>query len=78
MPLGQPDLTSDQAFDVAAYINAQPRPAMAGLDRDYPNPADKPVDNPYGPFADTFSPEQHQFGPFGPIEAYYKARKANK
>jgi thiosulfate dehydrogenase len=76
MPLGQADLTSDDAFDVAAYINAQPRPAMANLDRDYPDRSAKPVDNAYGPFADDFPLEQHRFGPFAPIEAYYKAKKA--
>jgi thiosulfate dehydrogenase len=34
MPLGRPDLTNDEAFDVAAFINAQPRPEMAHLDQD--------------------------------------------
>ena len=76
MPLGKADLTDDQAFDVAAYINAQPRPQMANLDRDYPDRSTKPVDNPYGPFADDFPIEQHRLGPFQPIEAYYKALKA--
>jgi thiosulfate dehydrogenase len=76
MPLGNADLTSDQAFDVAAYINAQPRPEMANLDRDYPDLTAKPVDNTYGPFADGFPIEQHRFGPFAPIDAYYKALKA--
>jgi thiosulfate dehydrogenase len=78
MPLGKADLTSDEAFDVAAFINAQPRPAMANLDRDYPDRTAKPVDNAYGPFADPFPIEQHRFGPYGPIEAYYKALKAKK
>ncbi|MEO8467163.1 MAG: c-type cytochrome [Gammaproteobacteria bacterium] len=78
MPLGNADLTSDQAFDVAAYINAQPRPEMANLDRDYADLKAKPVDNTYGPFADEFPLEQHRFGPFAPIEAYYKALKAKQ
>jgi thiosulfate dehydrogenase len=72
MPLGRPDLTNDEAFDVAAFINAQPRPEMAHLDQDYPDRSAKPVDNGYGPFADPFPPDQHRFGPFPPIEAYYK------
>ena len=76
MPLGQADLTSEEAFDVAAYINAEPRPAMANLDKDYPDRSAKPVDNAYGPFADDFPVGQHRFGPFGPIDAYYQARKA--
>lgn len=73
MPLGRPDLTDDEAFDVAAYINSQPRPEMAHLELDYPDRRTKPVDTGYGPFADSFSLEQHRFGPFPPIEAYYKS-----
>jgi thiosulfate dehydrogenase len=78
MPLGKATLTDSQAFDVAAYINAQPRPQMAGLDRDYPDRATKPVDSAYGPYADGFPQEQHRVGPFGPIEAFYKTRAASK
>ena len=78
MPLGKADLTDDQAFDVAGYINAQPRPHMANLDRDFPDRKAKPVDTGYGPYADSFSIEQHQFGPFPPIEAYYKKLKKSK
>ncbi|MGE3277676.1 MAG: c-type cytochrome [Vicinamibacterales bacterium] len=77
MPLGQPDLTDDEAFDVAAYINVQPRPQMAGLEADYPDKATKPVDSPYGPWADPFPAEQHKLGPFRPIEEWYKAQKAS-
>jgi thiosulfate dehydrogenase len=75
MPIGKPDLTDDQAFDVAAYINSQPRPHMANLAADYPNRKTKPVDNGYGPFADSFPLKQHEYGPFAPIEAFYKAQK---
>ena len=75
MPLGQADLTDDQAFDVAAYINSKPRPQMADLDRDYPDRSTKPIDGPYGPYADDFPIEQHRFGPFPPIEQYYKSLK---
>ncbi len=78
MPLGKADLTDDQAFDVAAFVNSQPRPHMANLDRDFPDRKAKPVDTPYGPYADAFPPEQHQFGPFAPIEAYYKKLKKAK
>jgi thiosulfate dehydrogenase len=73
MPLGQADLTDEQAFDVAAYINSKPRPQMANLDRDYPDRFTKPIDGPYGPYADDFPIEQHRLGPFPPIEAYYKS-----
>jgi thiosulfate dehydrogenase len=71
MPLGTqpgaPVLSVEDAWDVAAYINSQPRPARANLDRDYPNRSRKPVDAPFPPFPDTFPQTQHQFGPFRPI-----------
>ncbi len=76
MPLGEPDLTDDEAFDVAAYINNQPRPEMPNLEKDYPDLSVKQIDSPYGPFADDFPIEQHRFGPFPPIAAYYEALKA--
>ena len=72
MPLGQATLSDDEAFDVAAYINVQPRPQMANLEKDYPDRTTKPVDTPYGPYADPFPIEQHRLGPFKPIEAFYK------
>lgn len=62
-----PTLPEADAWDVAAYINSQPRPQRAGLERDYPKLSEKPVDAPYGPYADSFSAEQHRLGPFGPI-----------
>jgi len=78
MPLGEATLSDDEAFDVAAFINVQPRPQMPNLDRDYPDRTTKPADNPYGPFADDFPLEQHRLGPFQPIDAYYKALRAKK
>jgi thiosulfate dehydrogenase len=78
MPFGQADLTDDQAFDVAAYINSHPRAAMNGLERDYPDLATKPVDNPYPPYLDPFPLEQHQYGPFKEIRAWYAARKTEQ
>jgi thiosulfate dehydrogenase len=72
MPLGKADLDDDDAFDVAAFINSKPRPPMAGLEKDYPDLKKKPVDTGYGPYADPFPLEQHRFGPFAPIEDYYK------
>jgi thiosulfate dehydrogenase len=56
---------------VAAFVVSQPRPHKADLDKDFP--ADlllKPVDAPYGPYADGFSEQQHKFGPFGPIREW--------
>ncbi|MEN6451686.1 MAG: cytochrome c peroxidase [Thermoguttaceae bacterium] len=77
MPLGtpwnHPALTDDEAVDVAGYINSQPRPVRPGLDRDYPDRVQKPIDCPYPPYADGFSERQHRFGPFPPIQ---KAREA--
>jgi len=76
MPLGtrfdSPLLTDEEAYDVAGYIVSQNRPEKANLDRDYPIRFQKPVDSPYGPYADGFPSEQHRFGPFGPIRAKVK------
>ncbi len=74
MPLGQADLTDDQAYDVAAYMNSKPRPQMSGLEADYPDKRKKPIDSPYGPYADDFPPEQHKYGPFQPIRDWYDAQ----
>jgi len=76
MPLGMPDLTDDQAYDVSAYINSQPRPIKAALEVDFPELWRKPVDSPYLPYADPFPQEQHQFGPFQPIRDYYEQLNA--
>ncbi|NQW04068.1 MAG: c-type cytochrome [Acidobacteria bacterium] len=66
MPLGNATLTDDEAFDVAAYINSQTRAAIdpARLEQDYPDLTKKPVDAPYGPYADSWSITRHKFGPF--------------
>jgi thiosulfate dehydrogenase len=76
MPFGKPDLTDDEAFDVAAFINSQPRPMLSSdkLAGDYPDRTTKPVDSPYPPFGDPFPVDQHRFGPFQPIEAFYKKK----
>jgi len=64
-----PQLTVEQAWDVAAYMISQPRPTKAGLDKDFPDLLTKPVDAPYAPYADGFDQQQHMYGPFGPIRA---------
>ncbi|MFT3732199.1 MAG: c-type cytochrome [Hyphomicrobium sp.] len=80
MPAGttwnNPTLSTEDAWDVAAYIVSQPRPVKPNLDEDYPNKLEKPVDTPYGPYADDFPAEQHKYGPFAPIEAAIKKLKA--
>ncbi|WP_018614589.1 c-type cytochrome [Segetibacter koreensis] len=61
-------LTDEEAWDVAAFVNSQPRP-KANLKNDWPNISGKPIDYPFGPFADDFTEEQHKYGPFKPIAA---------
>jgi thiosulfate dehydrogenase len=75
MPLGSADLSDQEALDVAAFINSKPRPEMKGLESDYPDRTKKPADTGYGPYADSFPIEQHRFGPFQPIEAFYRNSK---
>ncbi len=79
MPQGvtweNPQLTDEEAWDVAAYVNSQQRPSR-DLSKDWPKIAGKPADHPFGPYADAFTEEQHKLGPFGPIaEAKKKAIK---
>jgi thiosulfate dehydrogenase len=73
MPQGadyrNPMLSTVDAWDVAAFVVSQPRPHKAGLDKDFPDLALKPVDALYGPYLDGFSAEQHKYGPFAPIRA---------
>ncbi len=72
MPFGQPDLSNDQAYDVAAYINSHTRPVKPNLEADFPDISRKPIDSPYPPYADDFPHEQHKLGPFKPIRDYYE------
>jgi thiosulfate dehydrogenase len=71
MPLGatyeKPQLTNEEAWDVAAYINSKPHPEkfFAG---DWPKLSTKPVDYPFGPYTDKFSEKEHKFGPFVAIQ----------
>ena len=71
-----PQLTPEEAWDVAAYVLPQPRPHRAGLEKDFPDLLNKPVDAPYGPYADGFGEKQHKYGPFGPIRAAIKKLKS--
>ena len=72
-----PQLTAEEAWDVAAFMISQPRPHKAGLEHDYPDLLQKPVDTPYGPYADGFSEQQHKYGPFGPIREALSRLRAN-
>ncbi len=72
MPLGAthdaPQLTPEEAWDVAAFVNSMPRPHK-DQSADWQDIRTKPTDYPFGPYADGFSEKQHKLGPFGPIEA---------
>ncbi len=61
-----PKLTTEEAWDVAAYINSQPRPKK-DLSNDWPDISKKPFDHPFGPYTDGFSEAEHKFGPYKPI-----------
>jgi len=65
-------LSDEEAYDVAGYINQQQRPKKKNPELDFPDIKKKPVSTPYPPYADNFSIEQHQKGPFQPIIKYYK------
>ena len=71
MPYNEADhsksqLANEEAWDVAAFVNSQPRPGK-DISHDWPVTSTKPVDNPFGPYSDTFSEHQHKYGPFKPI-----------
>jgi thiosulfate dehydrogenase len=81
MPFGvtweKPQLTVDEAYDVAAFLVSHPKQPRKGPQlNDFPNPLDKPVDFPFGPYADHFSEAQHKYGPYGPIREEVARLKA--
>ena len=71
MPFGAtfdiPQLTDEEAWHLAAYVNSLTRPKKDLL-KDWPDISKKPVDHPFGPFADGFDNTQHKYGPFKPIQ----------
>ncbi|GAB2698757.1 hypothetical protein GCM10027037_23880 [Mucilaginibacter koreensis] len=75
MPYGasyqNPQLTNEEAWDIAAFVNSQPRPHK-NQQHDWKDISKKPVDFPFGPYADRFSEKQHKYGPFQPIKAAHK------
>lgn len=78
MPFGTtynaPVLSDEEAYDVAGFINQQTRPKKSNPEKDFPDLKKKPVSTPYPPYADSFSVEQHQIGPFQPIIEFYKQK----
>jgi thiosulfate dehydrogenase len=82
MPLGAtrnaPQLTDQEAWDIAGYVNSRERP-KGDIKKDWPDISVKPIDNPFGPYADNFSETQHKYGPFHAIdESRKKAKSKNE
>ncbi|MDQ6764048.1 MAG: c-type cytochrome [Bacteroidota bacterium] len=71
MPFGtdyhKPVLSYEEAWDVAAFVNSQPRPHK-DQSEDWKNITKKPFDYPFGPYIDSFSEKQHKYGPYKPIK----------
>jgi len=78
MPQGttheNPQLSDEEAWDVAAFVNSQPRPHIV-VRKDWPDKARKPFDHPFGPYADNFAEKQHKYGPYKPIADEQKKRE---
>jgi thiosulfate dehydrogenase len=76
MPLGASYLnvivTDEEAWDVAAFINSQPRPHK-DVPHDWPDITKKPIDHPFGKYADTFSEIQHKYGPYQAIKKAFES-----
>jgi thiosulfate dehydrogenase len=70
-------LTAEEAWDVAAYVNSQPRPKK-DLSYDWPDISKKPFDHPFGPYADGFTETEHKYGPYKPIIAKKEALTKKK
>lgn len=67
MPYGatadNPILSDQEAWDLAAFVNSQPRPHK-DQSKDWKDISKKPVDFPFGPYADAFDEKQHKYGPY--------------
>jgi thiosulfate dehydrogenase len=78
MPFGvthnSPQLKDEEAWDVAAFVNSQPRPKKR-MTEDWPKIEEKPFDYPFGPYIDSFNEIQHKYGPFKPIQDQIKELK---
>lgn len=74
MPFNQashfaPKLTDEEAWDVAAFVNSQPRPHK-DQSGDWKDISKKSLDEPFGPYSDPFSEQQHKYGPYKPIQSW--------
>jgi thiosulfate dehydrogenase len=82
MPYGiatheKPQLSDEEAWDVAAFINSQPRPEKK-FAQDWPKISKKSVDYPFGPYTDGFTELQHKYGPYDPIKKAHDSIAAQK
>ncbi len=81
MPQGvnhsSPQLSDEEAWDVAAFVNSQARPHK-NIKSDWPKIEEKPFDHPFGPYADGFDEKQHKYGPFKPIKEKLESMKKAK
>ncbi len=79
MPFGatykNSQLTNEEAWDVAGFVNSKSRPSFKDLKMDWHNLSTKPVDYPFGPYSDSFSESQHKYGPFKPIVLAHDMKK---
>ena len=75
----KPYLSDEECIDVAAFVNngaIHPRPQKKDKSTpDYPDFKFKAIDYEAGPYIDSFSEDQHKFGPFQPIIDYHKAHQ---
>jgi thiosulfate dehydrogenase len=78
MPFGAtykvPQLTDEEAWDIAAFVNSMPHPSK-DISKDWPKIEEKIFDHPFGPFADGFPVKQHKFGPFAALKKMQKTIK---
>jgi thiosulfate dehydrogenase len=78
MPYGatfdHPKLSDEESWDVGAYVLTKQRPAWRGKTA-FPVLSEKPYDFPFGPYADSFSEQQHRLGPFQPILDYWVSKQ---
>lgn len=81
MPQGvtfqKPELSDEEAWDIAAFVNTQTRPSK-DLGTDWPKTDEKPLDHPFGPFADKYTEIQHKYGPFKTMADEKKKQKELK
>jgi thiosulfate dehydrogenase len=72
-----PPLTDEEAWDVAAFVNSQQRPEKF-FSYDWKDIRTKPVDYPFGPYADSFNSIAHKYGPFKVMKLPQTANKNSK